>query len=90
MNEVVFDWRRQQEIFKMPIQKIAESIFDSIGSLDLVSAERLLVARFGELDWEPLQSVLAHLVFAYEYMGEEQEAARFERALIKLHSADHA
>lgn len=85
MNEASLDWRHQQAIFKMPIQMVAENIFDRIRSLDLVSAERLLVARFGELDWESLQTVLAYLVFAYEYIGEDQEAARFERALIKLY-----
>ena len=84
MNELSFDWRKQQRIFQMPIQAVTENIFDRIREMDLVSAERLLVARFGELDWEPLQSVLAHLVFAYEYIGEDQEAGRFERALIKL------
>lgn len=90
MNEPSIDWRKQQQIFQMPINSVPDGIFKSIQQMDLVTAERMLVARFGKLDWEPLQDILAHLVFAYEYIGGDREAGRFERALIKLHSADHA
>lgn len=85
MNESSIDWRKQQQIFQMPISSVPDGIFKSIQQMDLVTAERMLVARFGELDWEPLQDVLAHLVFAYEYIREDREAGRFERALLKIH-----
>lgn len=84
MNEPSIDWRQQQEIFRIPISSVVKRIMRNICELDLISAERLLLARFGELDWESLQDILAHLVIAYEYRGENREAGRFERAYLRI------